>query len=186
MIEINLLPVREAKRKADLRHLGMMVVLAVIGTVGLLTIVQLHSSGKINATQSRVRQLEADIERFKPQLAQVEQFRQKKGQVRSKLDAIAQLERARSGPVHMLDELAIYTPSRLRLTKLRTSGSKISFEGDSLDNELVAVFLRSLSESAYFTAVDLDGTKLGAAKNGLKLVHFTMHAQLTSPDQEKP
>ncbi len=186
MIEINLLPVREAKRKADLRQLGLSVALAVIATVGVLTIFQLRISGKISATQSRVQQLEADIEQFKPQLAQVAGFRKTKAAVRSKLDAIEELERARSGPVHMLDELAIYTPARLRLTKLRTQGSKVSFEGESLDNELVAVFLRALSESAYFTEVDLDSAQLGAAANGLKLVKFSMHAQLTSPHKETP
>ncbi len=185
MIEINLLPVREARRRADLRQQLLTLVLGLIVTLGVIVLFEVHVSGELKAEQGRVRQMENDIDQFKPQLAQVEEFRKKKAQVQSKLDVIAELDRARAGPVRMMDELATYTPARLRIRKIHTEGSAITLEGESLDNELVAVFLGALNESEYFTNVDLDSTELGdQRRGGLKLVNFTIRAALAAPRAE--
>ncbi len=54
--------------------------------------------------------------------------------------------------------------------------------GQSLDNDLVALFLRSLGESVYFTQVDLDKTEMKGEKDGLRLVSFRIRAVLANPD----
>ena len=61
-----------------------------------------------------------------------------------------------------------------------TSGNTINLKGQSLDNELVALFLRSLGESEYFASVDLGAAKLTESK-GLKLVRFDIDAKLVNP-----
>ena len=76
--------------------------------------------------------------------------------------------------------LAKSTPDRLWLTKLSTKGTSIAIDGESLDNELVALFLRRLGESDYFDDVDLDSTQL-ANSGGLRVVKFKIHAQLVRP-----
>ena len=121
----------------------------------------------------RIRQMEADIKQFQPQLDQVAAFRKKKATLEKKIDVIDGLDRARSGPVRVLDELATHMPERVWLTKLETEGGAIKLKGESLDNELVAVLLRALGESPYFDKVDLQSTELGT-KDGLKLVKFNV------------
>ena len=54
--------------------------------------------------------------------------------------------------------------------------------GESLDNDLVALFLRSLGESKYFAEVDLDKTEMKGSKEGLQLVSFRIRAVLVNPD----
>jgi hypothetical protein len=54
--------------------------------------------------------------------------------------------------------------------------------GESLDNDLVALFLRSLGESQYFAEVDLDKTEMKGSKGGLQLVSFRIRALLVNPD----
>ena len=56
-----------------------------------------------------------------------------------KLEVIDRLERSRSGPVHMLDELALHAPDRLWLTGLDAKNGQVEVKGMSLDNELVAL-----------------------------------------------
>jgi Tfp pilus assembly protein PilN len=80
-----------------------------------------------------------------------------------------------------LDELATHTPERLWLTGLTTKGNSIQLEGESLDNELVAVFLRALGDSPYFDQVDLDSTQLGKGAGGLKVVSFSIRAVMVAP-----
>ena len=78
MIEINLLPVREARRKADLRELLMQLMLALLLTAGLIALVHSRLNDDADLATARVRQMEHDIEQFKPQLAQVAAFRKQK------------------------------------------------------------------------------------------------------------
>lgn len=186
MININLLPVREAKRKADVRQQLMQLALALLLTFAAIGYVHSRISGQIDSSKQRVAQMENDIRQFKPQLDQVAAFRKKKANLEKKIDVIEGLDRARSGPVRVMDELASSTPSRLWLTNLDTQGTTIELKGESLDNELVAVFLTALNESPYFDDVDLDSTELttGSSNDGLKLVNFKIQAVMVTP--EKP
>ena len=122
--------------------------------------------------------MDKDIAQFKPQLDQVEAFKKKKSELEKKIDVIDGLDRARSGPVRVMAELADRIPERVWITSLDTNGGTIKLQGESLDNELVALFLRDLGTSPYFVDVDLEGTKLNESKIGLKLVKFEVKAAL--------
>ena len=181
MIQINLLPVREAKRAADLRqHLTHLVITLLFAGV-CLWYVHDRITDQIATAEQRVAQMEADIEKFKPQLQQVEAFRNKKKSLERKIDIIEGLDRARQGPVRVMDELATHTPERLWLDSVTTDGGKIRLAGQSLDNELVAVFLGSLGDSPYFADVDLDSTELANGPDGLKVVKFKIQASVVTP-----
>jgi len=181
MIQINLLPVREARRKEDLRqHLLQLIFVLIVVAAGV-GYAHSHVTDKIDTTEGRVRQMEADIAKFKPQLDQVAAFREKKAELQKKIDIIEGLDRARRGPVRVMDELATHTPERLWLDTVTTKGTAIELTGRSLDNELVAVFLGSLGDSPYFDKVDLDSTELGSAQDGLKVVKFKIQATMAAP-----
>jgi type IV pilus assembly protein PilN len=178
MIQINLLPVREERRKANLRQLAMLMGVTVVGSAVLAAGFHIKMKGDISGARTRLAQTQQEIDRLKPQVDQVEHYRETKVQIEQKLDVIKRLDRSRSGPVHVLDELASHTPERMWLTKLRAEAGKITIEGMSLDNELVALFLTSLTDSPYFGEVELEETK-AAQLDGLKLNQFRLEAALT-------
>lgn len=180
MIEINLLPVREARRKADLRQQIMQLVLVVILSAAGIGYADSRISGQIENSQTRITQMQSDIKQFQPQLDQVAAFRKQKASLEKKIEVIANLDRARRGPVRILDEFASHVPERVWLTGLQTDGSAITISGASLDNELVAGLLQSMGDSPLFDKVDLDSTVLGE-KDGLKVVTFSVQASLVSP-----
>lgn len=188
MIEINLLPVREARRAADLRQQVMQLVFMLLIVGSGIGFWDSKLDEKIVVEQARVAQMQRDIDQFKPQLQQVAEFRKKKANLEKKIDVIDDLDRARSGPVRMMSELAMRTPERLWLKSLKTTGAELQLKGMSLDNELVAVFLRGLGDSEYFDSVDLDGTKLENGQGNLKVVSFGIRARLVNPkaDEGKP
>jgi type IV pilus assembly protein PilN len=185
MIQINLLPVREAKRKANLRQHVLQLVLMLIVVGGVIGYVNSNIADKISTAELRVSQMESDIAKFKPQLDQVAAFRKKKAKLQKKIDIIDGLDRARRGPVQVMDELATHTPERLWLDSVSTKGAKIEIAGQSLDNELVAVFLGALGDSPHFENVDLNSTELGSAKDGLKLVKFKIQASMAMPKKSE-
>jgi Tfp pilus assembly protein PilN len=98
---------------------------------------------------------------------------------------IAGLDRARKGPVRIMDELATHVPERLWLDSVITKGPQIELTGQSLDNELVAVFLGALGDSPYFTNVDLNSTELGDGRDGLKVVKFKIQATMAGMQTEE-
>lgn len=184
MIEINLLPVREARRKADIRQQLMQLVLVLILSAAAIGYADSRISSQITNSQRRIVQMEADIKQFQPQLDQVAAFRKKKANLEKKIDVISELDRARRGPVRVLDEFASHVPERVWLTGLKSEGNAITVSGASLDNELVAGLLQAMNDSPYFDKVDLDSTVLGE-KDGLKVVTFSVQASLVAPKPVK-
>ena len=186
MLEINLLPVREARRKADFRQQVMQLILVLLVVSGGIGIIQSRVRDRVDNAVARVSQMENDIRQFKPQLDQVAAFRKKKASLEKKIEVIEGLDKARRGPVRVMSELAARAPERLWLESVSTKGKAISIKGKSLDNELVALFVKGLNESAYFDNVDLDSTKLGTPKDGgLKLVSFMIRAQVVNDPASK-
>jgi type IV pilus assembly protein PilN len=183
MIEINLLPHREAARAADLRQTLGVLVLGLVLVAGVVALVDRNIKADQRAAEASVRQLEADIARYQPEQEQVAGFKKKRSELEDKIDVIKGLDRARSGPVRIMDELSKSTPQRLWLTSLSTEGAEITVEGDSLDTGVVADFLRSLNASPYFEDVDLEKTSPGQQVEGIRLVHFVIRAALSDPTE---
>lgn len=183
MITINLLPVREERRKAVARQFLLMLAATVVGA-GLLSAGHYWwYRGELGAAQEAVTRIQKDIDRFGPQLAQVEEFRAAKAEIEKKLKVIDELSIARSGPVHLFDEIATNLPDRMWLTEMKVEGQELTIQGVSLDNELVAAFLTALNNSAYFKDVELVGTE-AKEMEGYKLNAFELSAKLRGPDGE--
>ena len=186
MIEINLLPHREAQRVADLRESISLLVLGLVVTAGVIVFLNAQVAEQLSDAKASVQQLKSDIQRYEPQKVQVSEFRRKKAELQDKLAVIDGLDRARSGPVRLFEELANQTPDRLWLTQLGTESGQLRLQGSSLDNGVVADFLRSLSGSRYFVNVDLVKTDGGSNRqDGIELVEFEITAHLVTPDEDE-
>ena len=138
MIEINLLPHREAKRAADLRQTLALLLLGLVVVGGIVAIVDSSLKSDLIEAEESIRALQAEIARYKPEEERVEGFKKKKQEFQDKIDVIKGLDRARKGPVRIFDELSMKTPDRLWLTSLATEGVGVTVEGDSLDTGVVA------------------------------------------------
>ncbi len=180
-MEINLLPHREARRAADLRESVAVLLLGLVVIGGGVFFTDKSIKSDVAAAEAEVVQLQADIDRYKPQQKLVKKFKKRKKQLQEKLDIIESLEKARNGPVRILDELSSSVPDRLWLTAIETKGKGIKLKGRSLDTGVVADFLRSLNASPFFKNVDLDKTSGGKVVQGVRLVNFVIRADMQSP-----
>jgi type IV pilus assembly protein PilN len=184
MIRINLLPVREERRKADLRQFAVVLIGVLLGSVLLVALYHMKLSNDVSDARAAVAATQQQIDSFKPQLEKLEEYRKTKAEIEKKLAVIEQLDASRSGPVRVFDELATHAPARLWLTKLEAHGGQLRIEGMSLDNELVALFLTALNESEYFDNVELRETT-AKEMGGYKLNEFALSASLVSPKPAK-
>jgi type IV pilus assembly protein PilN len=180
MIQINLLPVREEKRKADVRQFAALLGATFLGTLVVAGAVHLKLIADAVSTRNSLVQLQAQIDQFKPQLEQVEKYRATKQSIEAKLEVIGRLERSRSGPLNVLSELSTHAPERLWVTALDAKDARIVVKGMSLDNELVALFMTALGDSPYFKDVELEQTEAKAV-DGLRLNEFELSATIETP-----
>ncbi len=180
MIRINLLPVRAARKKeAVQRHL----VLFIAGLVALLLVgfvmyrAEANELTDIQATNTRLKN---EIENLKRIIGEVDEYKKQQEILEKKLEVIRRLKANKTGPVHMLDQLATRIPEKLWLNKLAETDGKVALEGVSINNEVIATFMSRLEESDYFREVYLVSIER-TEMEGLKLKKFQITSVLTVP-----
>ena len=184
MITINLLPVREERRRAGAQQLLALMGVALVASLAIVALVHWSIQSDIASSKQAAAKTQAEIDQFGPQLKQVEEYKAAKAEIEQKLDVIDDLADARSGPVHIFDQIADQVPERVWIDSIDIKGGRITLQGMSLDNELVALFLTGLEESPYFKDVELMETE-ARERDGFKLNAFEVSAVLTSPAAER-
>jgi type IV pilus assembly protein PilN len=152
--------------------LGAAAALGVVACIGL----QISVSTRIMQHRKLIAVKTAELTSLEETRKQVERFEKERKDIEQKLNVIAQLESARSGPVRLMDELASRIPERLWLNSMTAKGGVLSLKGLSLDAEIVAAFLTGLEESPLLSRVELLETKLEEIE-GLKLNTFQIKGQ---------
>jgi type IV pilus assembly protein PilN len=177
MIRINLLPVKQAaqaeRRRQELIRAGLALALLVV----LGAAIRIQQGRELAATESRITQIEEALKALDSQVRDVNDLDAKKKALDSKLKVIADLGRKRVGPVGVMSDLAKATPDRVWLTDFTEAGGGATITGQAVDNQIVAVFLRNLSGSPYFTNVDLVETTQDQVGD-IKLRKFIVKSQI--------
>ncbi|MCK6527884.1 PilN domain-containing protein [Myxococcota bacterium] len=183
MIRINLLPVRQTRKKAAVqRHLAYFGV----GLVAVVAVCAWRFVGitrQVTAAETENRELRTEIEDLKRIVGKVEEFEKIKQELEKKLSVINDLRAHKTGPVHVLDEIATRIPEKLWITSLETAGNRIKLSGQAVNNETVATFMSSLEDSAYFGEVFLEKIEQAAEKreSATKMKLFQVTAVLRVP-----
>ena len=180
MIRINLLPVRESRRLEAVKReliLGGLVGFIVAGVCAAMFIVV---QAKVSDMRAQNAQLQQEIDNLKAIVARVDEIDQLKGELQRKLDVIAALKRNKTGPVHLLDELAEATPEKLTLGSLTEAGGRLTIEGYAVSNEVISQFLSNMENSEWFDEVyliEIDQDE----RAGYKIKVFSVTARLVVP-----
>ena len=177
MIRINLLPVEEAARAADLRQnvaLGTMVFGA---AVTLLLTAHLWQGVRSTAAHRELHRVETELKAIEGPYADALRIEQQKQELREKLRVIGQLEAKKVGPVRILADLSNATPDKLWLTDFSDTNGTLKLTGIGVDEQTVADFLRRLGTLPFFQSVDLDETSQ-VDQDGAKLKKFVIRGQI--------
>lgn len=180
MIRINLLPVKAAQRlnlvkqQAILALVGLALVLAVCA----FTFTSIQSD--ISALTAENAEMESDIERLKKIIGKVEEYKKTKVEVQQKIDVIERLKTDRTGPVHLLDEVANAIDDKAWLTSITEQGEKVNLVGQALNMESIADFTERLRRSEFIAQVEVGPTRRVQGK-GLYLQEFLLIAYQKQP-----
>jgi type IV pilus assembly protein PilN len=156
LIRINLLPIREFKRREQLRRqvavFGLSIVFLII-VMGFLYVGAQSTTRDLKAERDALALKEAEL---KKKVALVDQLKKEQDGLQAKLNVISELETRRSGPVRVLDEISRWIPpDRAWLLGLGQAGDQLTLTGVAMDNETIALFMNRLEDSDWFQNVEL-------------------------------
>ncbi|MBI3180842.1 MAG: PilN domain-containing protein [Myxococcales bacterium] len=145
MIRINLLPVRQVKK----RELGRQV-LVLFGAVLLLAGVvnylwYSHRQDEWSRRHAQIADTERRIAELEKVIGEVNNINKRKKEVEDKLKILTELRKGRSGPVRLLDALATATPKKVWITEFNEKSNLVKITGVGVSHDDVAEFMRSLS-----------------------------------------
>ncbi|MDP3029123.1 MAG: PilN domain-containing protein [Deltaproteobacteria bacterium] len=178
MIKINLLPVRLAKKKENIRKQLSVCLLSVFFIVLAMAYLGISFSYQIKSLTDDIGQVQNEIGTYNKVVQGLEEQKKQKDLIQKKLDVLGRLQRNKTGPVHMLDEISTKLPEkRLWLKAIKQNENKLLLEGVAMDNGTVALYMKSLAASPYFTNVDLINSAQETVK-GVKLMQFSITCEI--------
>ncbi|MBW1720503.1 MAG: PilN domain-containing protein [Deltaproteobacteria bacterium] len=176
MIRINLLPFRAARKRENIKRQITVFILCVVLVLCGFTYFYLGLRGEISDLQKKRDGLQAELSKHQATLKKITQLEKKTKELKQMLNVIRDLEKAKTGPVMLLDEIASAVPKgKLFLTSLKESKGILTLSGTAMDNETVALFMTRLKAMDHILDVDLNTTRMkDLPKYGLRVSEFEL------------
>jgi len=176
MIRINLLPIRQLKKRQRLKNELLGFSTALVLVLLILVVGWFFLAGKIANLQDDLVALEKKKQSYQPILNEIATLKKEKQLVELKLESIKKLQADTQVTVRVLDEVASRTPtSRMWLNSLTQSAGRLQLQGIALDNETIAQYMQQLEASGYFEKTELTSSaQTDVAKQKLKSFSLTL------------
>ncbi len=178
MIRINLLSVREAQAEAGRRTESRLIVLGAVLVVASLLFVEAWSRMRMVPVRAEYEQLQADLKTLDAKTTELSTLERSRKELDAKLKTIETLQQKKVGPAKVLADLSDSAPDQVWLLEFTEDQGAATITGFAFDNQTIATFMRKLSESHYFSDVDLQETTQ-ATKDGSQLKRFVVKARLS-------
>jgi type IV pilus assembly protein PilN len=166
MIRINLLPFRAARKKENIRRQFMIYALSVVLLFSIMGYTFFHLTSTLSGLKEDEKRIQDELKSYEQTIKRIAELEKKIKEIRAKLEVIRELERNKTGPVHLLDEIALAVPKeKLWLSSMKETKGSLTLTGTAMDNETVALFMTNLEKSDYISGVDLQSAKLREIKD---------------------
>ena len=173
MIEINLLPVRAARKRESLRFQLTVFSLFFALIFILIAYMSWSASKREVRIETQLKLVQDDLVRLNKEVGEIDELKQRKAKLEQKLAVIKDLDKGRLRAAYILGELSQRTPEKVWIESLDKSGKDLKVSGVALDNETIANFMDVLGRSKYFAGIELEVTEQ-IERGGLKLMKFSL------------
>jgi type IV pilus assembly protein PilN len=188
MIRINLLPVRQIKKKLQARNNVISLGITLLSVLVVLGLVALVLGFKVGDLKASIGELNKEKNKYQKVIKEIENLKKDQGLLETKLDMISKLKSGSQLTVRLMDEMANLVPSeRLWISKMTISKGVLKLSGTALDNATIADFMETVVASPYFATANLSGTS-SKGVSGRILKTFSLTCKVVNPDvkEEKP
>ena len=183
MITINLLPVRAARKKENIRRQVSIYLLCVVFTICVLAYFTMSLSRKISRINGNIETTEAELKKYQAKAQQAAGIRKKLKTLEEKMDIIVKLEAHRTGPVRFMDALtSLVIADKMWLTSLNEAEGAMRLAGVATDNKTIADFMTNLEGSPHFSSVDLISSQQTSEGDKRTFKKFTITCQVSNKE----
>jgi len=160
MIKVNLFPFRAARIKENIRRQVTIYLLSVIFLILASSYFYLDLNNKVNTLREERDAKQKELDSFKDTNRKIAALKKTIAAVEVKLKTIKRLEKGKTGPVKLLDDIAMSVPEdKLWLTTLKEQKGTLVLNGTAMDNETVADFMDRLQNTQSINSVQLVRTR---------------------------
>ena len=185
MIHINLLPVRQIKKKIQARKRVFGLGMTLLAVLAFLGVVALVLGFKVDELKASISVLNKEKAKYQTTINQIEKLKKDQTLLETKLNTISQLKKGSQLAVRVMDELATLTPSsRLWITSMTFSGTIMRIAGTALDNATIADYMETIVSSPYFATAELSGTSSKGVQ-GRQLKSFSLTIKVINADYQE-
>jgi type IV pilus assembly protein PilN len=155
MIRINLLPVKELRAEEVRRRELTIGGFSLAVTLALILGVYGYQWRQAAGLERELDELRKELEVLNIKAKEVGELQKKVKEFEGKNKVIEDINKKKSGPVRVMESLAIATPGALWLTEFKEIGGNLTITGVAMDNQTIAEFLKALASHPYFTNTEL-------------------------------
>ena len=181
MIKINLLPYRAERKKEIITRQVFFGAIPLLLTCLIIGFLWWSMNSKHEQVSANIASINVKIKQSKLKMKDIENFKVQKEMLAKKMGIITTLDKNKTGPVRMLDEIATCLPGNVWLTNLDQKGSGLVLKGRALDNVSISRYMIQLETSNIFQDVMLGEIKTDkkiAAGGGTLLKAFTLSSKV--------
>ncbi|PKO86363.1 MAG: fimbrial protein [Betaproteobacteria bacterium HGW-Betaproteobacteria-12] len=178
MIRINLLPHREAAKKA--RREQFFVLSGLVLAFGALVVFAVYTfiGNAIDDQIGRNDYLKKEIAALDKELDEIKRLKEQTQALLARKQVIENLQRDRGETVYLLNELVKQVPEGIYLKSLKQNGLNVNITGYAQSNARVSALMRNLEASPWLEQPRLIETK-AVVLNGRRINEFGMNFVLT-------
>jgi len=197
---INLLPVKEARKRESGKQFLALMGIALLILVGVMYYWQSETEAELARIEGQNNKITAQLKEAEAKSKQIALMQAEKDELEKQKVVLDGLLEGQAGPVKMLDELSVmltpvsdpiqklaqekrrwnpdWDPKRLWVMSFVESSRKLKIQGYARTNDDLAEFLHRLNTSKHFVEVRLNLSEMVelSAVPGLKLVRFDVDA----------
>ena len=177
MIRINLLPWREARRKAH--NLQFYILMGMVAGLAASIVLLVHGyyATRISTQTERNRFLKDENTKLDKEIEEIKKLKEEIQALLSRKQVIETLQADRAQTVYLLEQLVRQTPDGVYLKSIKQTGSKVNLTGYAQSNARVSTLMRNLEASPYLENPDLVEIK-AANVNNKRLSEFNMNVSI--------
>ncbi len=187
MANINLLPWRERLREERKREFVTLLVAVVIISAGVLFLVDRYFNAEIAIQMARNDYLRTEIAVLHERVAEINQLRQQKEDIRSRMNVISGLQGTRPAIVRIFDELVKTLPDGVYYNSVSRVDNTISIAGIAESYARITELHRRLDDSDWFQDSDLEDISAITSVDGSpgESLSFSLSLSIQLPAQQE-
>lgn len=204
MIRVNLLPIKEARRRSAGRIQLLIFTVVLVLEAAVLVFLFLAQQNKNEEIAGKVAKAQKKVNKLEKEVEEAKDYEKKMKKLRKKLSVLDRIKNKSIGPVHVLEELQTilsppqnvqeryaqrkmnwnveWNPRHLWIESLAENEGNFQMTGQAVDADDVAEFLHRLETASHFHNVQLDFVRPASdnrAGSSGSVVNFRITGKLT-------